>query len=192
MTRVRGGRAGRPGHYSRVRVPPVPRLGFLLHRRGTRSIPFIAPTACFPPLLRCTSHRLPAFPPSYTALADEASILSGLAKATAGVREAGDVDEAQRERAGIEKRLRDLEEKVGVGAVGVKGRRRDAGGARNLEEGTWEGLGRRQRGALACACNLARVLSGALRWAHWLGTGRGKGALAAGVWRALLELRPCA
>lgn len=47
---------------------------------------------------------------------DEASILSGLAKVTAGVREAGDVDEAQRERAGIEKRLRDLEEKVGGGA----------------------------------------------------------------------------
>lgn len=45
-------------------------------------------------------------------LEDEASILSGLAKVTAGVREAGDVDEAQRERAGIEKRLRDLEEKV--------------------------------------------------------------------------------
>ncbi|KAG2498961.1 hypothetical protein HYH03_003150 [Edaphochlamys debaryana] len=45
-------------------------------------------------------------------LEDEEVIMASLAKATAAVREPADADTAQRERAGVEKRLRDLEDKV--------------------------------------------------------------------------------
>ncbi|GIL70757.1 hypothetical protein Vretimale_3842 [Volvox reticuliferus] len=45
-------------------------------------------------------------------LEDEATILAGLARATNQVREASEVDNAQREKTTVEKRLKDLEEKV--------------------------------------------------------------------------------
>ncbi|EFJ50952.1 hypothetical protein VOLCADRAFT_103748 [Volvox carteri f. nagariensis] len=45
-------------------------------------------------------------------LEDEATVLAGLTRATNQVRDAADVDAAQREKANVEKRLKDLEEKV--------------------------------------------------------------------------------
>lgn len=45
---------------------------------------------------------------------DEATILGGLSRATNQVRDVVDIDVTQREKVNVEKRLKDLEEKVSI------------------------------------------------------------------------------